>query len=137
MELRLVNGIVYSESEPWFGRWGYKFWSRMFWCNTIDVPKSHRSNKKHATIPTHTSHRKFQSWNPINFFKVPNTFSSLSYHTWWLILLHVSAQVMASTRETCIGFLQHTSALVETNCRCSPKRIEMATRVIVKTLKRT
>jgi hypothetical protein len=31
----------------------------------------------------------------------------------------------------------NTSALVETNCRCSPKRIEMATRVIVKTLKRT
>jgi len=133
MELRLVNGIAYSES--WFSRWGYKFGrgsygvTQSMYQKAIEAIRSmplylithHITNSNHA-IPLIFS--KYQTLSDQTLVTLGDLFS---------YMLDLKSRLPP---ETCIASYS-TTALVETNCRWSPKRIEMATRVIVEALKKT
>ncbi|XP_019454984.1 PREDICTED: PHD finger protein MALE STERILITY 1 [Lupinus angustifolius] len=134
MELRLMNGIAYG--EPWFGRWGYKFGRGCFgvtqsmYQKAIDAIRSmplylfihHISNNSNHDIPLICS--RYQTLSDQSLVTLGDLFR---------YMLELRSRIPC---ETNIGSY-NTNALVETNCRWSPKRIEMATRVIVEALKRT
>ncbi|XP_014519751.1 PHD finger protein MALE STERILITY 1 [Vigna radiata var. radiata] len=133
MELRLVNGIGYSES--WFSRWGYKFGRGSFgvtqsmYQKAIEAIRSmplylithHITNSNHA-IPLIFS--RYQTLSDQSLLTLGDLFS---------YMLDLKSRLPP---ETSIASYT-TTALLETNCRWSPKRIEMATRVIVEALKKT
>ncbi|KAK2429061.1 RING/FYVE/PHD zinc finger superfamily protein [Trifolium repens] len=133
MELRLVNGIAYS--EPWFGRWGYKFGRGCFGVTQSMYQKAIEAIRR---MPLYLLTHHIANFN----HEIPLIFSryqTLSDHSLITLgdLFHYMLELKSRLpRETCISSY-NTSALVETNCRWSPKRIEMATRVIVEALKRT
>ncbi|PNX84259.1 PHD finger protein male sterility 1-like [Trifolium pratense] len=133
MELRLVNGIAYS--EPWFGRWGYKFGRGCFGVTQSMYQKAIEAIR---SMPLYLLTHHIANFN----HEIPLIFSryqTLSDHSLITLgdLFHYMLELKSRLpRETCISSY-NTSALVETNCRWSPKRIEMATRVIVEALKRT
>ncbi|CAL5188750.1 unnamed protein product [Lathyrus oleraceus] len=133
MELRLVNGIAYS--EPWFGRWGYKFGRGCFGVTQSMYQKAIEAIR---SMPLYLLTHHIANSN----HEIPLIFSryqTLSDHSLITLgdLFHYILELKSRLpRETCIGSY-NTNALVETNCRWSPKRIEMATRVIVEALKRT
>lgn len=133
MELRLVNGIAYS--EPWFGRWGYKFGRGCFGVTQSMYQKAIEAIR---SMPLYLLTHHIANSN----HEIPSIFSryqTLSDHSLVTLgdLFHYMLELKSRLpHETCIGSF-NTSTLVETNCRWSPKRIEMATRVIVEALKRT
>lgn len=137
MELRLVNGIAYC--EPWFGRWGYKFGRGSF-----GVTQS-MYQKAIEAIRSMPLYLLIHHINNNSNHEIPLIFSryqTLSDHSLVTLgdLFHYMLELKSRLpRETCVanGSYNISTALVETNCRWSPKRIEMATRVIVEALKRT
>ncbi|KAJ1423638.1 Zinc finger, PHD-type [Sesbania bispinosa] len=133
MELRLVNGIAYS--EPWFGRWGYKFGRG---CFNVTQSMYHKAIEAIRSMPLYlfTHHIGNSNHDIPLIFSRYQTLSDKSLVTLGDLFRYMLELKSRLPRETCIGSY-NTSALVETNCRWSPKRIEMATRVIVEALKRT
>ncbi|XP_027362876.1 PHD finger protein MALE STERILITY 1 [Abrus precatorius] len=133
MELRLVNGIAYS--EPWFGRWGYKF-SRG--CFGVTQSMYQKAIEAIRSMPLYLLIHHIGNSNhdiPLIFSRY-QTLSDQSLVTLGDLFRYMLDLKSRLPRETCIGSY-NTSALIEFNCRWSPKRIEMATRVIVEALKRT
>lgn len=133
MELRLVNGIAYG--EPWFGRWGYKFGRGCFGVTQSMYQKAIEAIR---SMPLYLLIHHIGNFNhdiPLIFSRY-QTLSDQSLVTLGDLFRYMLELRSRIPRETNIGSY-NTSALVETNCRWSPKRIEMATRVIVEALKRT
>jgi len=133
MELRLVNGIAYSES--WFSRWGYKFGRGSFgvtqsmYLKAIEAIRSmplylithHITNSNHA-IPLIFS--RYQTLSDQSLLTLGDLFS---------FMLDLKSRLPPD-----LSIASYTTtALLETNSRWSPKRIQMATRVIVEALKNT
>ncbi|XP_061355431.1 PHD finger protein MALE STERILITY 1 [Gastrolobium bilobum] len=134
MELRLVNGIAYS--EPWFGRWGYKFGRG---CFGVTQSMYHKAIEAIRSMPLYllTHHIGNSNHDIPLIFSRYQTLSDQSLVTLGDLFRYMLELKARLPRETCIGSYNTNNALVETNCRWSPKRIEMATRVIVEALKRT
>lgn len=142
MELRLINGIAHSEA--WFGRWGYKFGRGCFgvtestYQKAIEAIRSiplyllignSSSNHHHHDIPTIFS--RYQTLSHQSLVTLGDLFQ---------FMLELKSRLPRGG-ENCTdysgsGNSSGTGILVEANCRWSPKRIEMATRVIVEALKR-
>ena len=134
MELRLVNGIAYS--EPWFSRWGYKFGRGCFGVTQSMYQKAIEAIR---SMPLYLLIHHIGNFNhdiPLIFSRY-QTLSDQSLVTLGDLFRYMLELRSCLPRDTCIGNSYNTNALVETNCRWSPKRIEMATRVIVEALKRT
>lgn len=142
MELRLINAIAYS--EPWFGRWGYKFGRG---CYSVTQSMYQKAIEAIRSMPLYllTHHIGNNSNSNHDITLIFSRYQTLSDHSLVTLgdLFHYMLELKSHLpRETCIiGNSYNTSttnALVETsNCRWSPKRIEMATRVIVEALKKT
>ncbi|KAK7274834.1 hypothetical protein RIF29_15933 [Crotalaria pallida] len=135
MELRLVNGIAYG--EPWFGRWGYKFGRG---CFSVTQSMYQKAIEAIRSMPLyllmhHIGNNISNHDIPLIFSRY-QTLSDQSLMTLGDLFRYMLDLRSRIPRETNIGSY-NTSALVETNCRWSTKRIEMATRVIVEALKRT
>ncbi|GAV86568.1 PHD domain-containing protein [Cephalotus follicularis] len=133
MELRLLHGVAYGGS--WFGRWGYKFGRG---CYGVTQPIYWKAMKaiqgmSLSLLIYHLGHYAHD---------IPSIFTryqSLSDNSLVTIgdLFHFMLELKSRLpRENWIDSYS-PGFLVETNCRWSPKRVEMATRVIIEALKRT
>lgn len=134
MELRLINGIAHS--EPWFGRWGYKFGRGCF------------------GVTQSTYQKAIEAIRSIPLYLLIHQIGNSSYHD--IPIIFSRYQTLSDQSLVTLGDLLHfmlelksrlprgenffdsynAGILVEANCRWSPKRIEMASRVIVEALKR-
>ncbi|KAL3032790.1 hypothetical protein AAZX31_02G102000 [Glycine max] len=134
MELRLVNGIAYNES--WFGHWGYKFGRG---CFGVTQSMYHKAIQAIRSMPLYLIIHHIANSNhgiPLIFSRY-QTLSDQSLVTLGDLFCYMLDLKSRLPRETCISSYNTNTLAVETNCRWSPKRIEMATRVIVEALKRT
>ncbi|KAA8529892.1 hypothetical protein F0562_034504 [Nyssa sinensis] len=59
MDLRLVHGIAYNEPVVWSMGLQIRAWK--LWCDSTNVPKSHRSHTKHAIVLASSSYCHFKS----------------------------------------------------------------------------
>ena len=132
MELRLLHGIAYG--EPWFRRWGYKF-GRGTFC--VTQPMYQKAVKAIQGLPLGLLGYHFGTSNhdiPIIFSR----YQTLSDHSLVTLgdLFHFMFELKSRLpKDNCIN-TYNQGVLMETTCRWSPKRVEMATRVIVEALKR-
>ncbi|KRH74860.1 hypothetical protein GLYMA_01G047400v4 [Glycine max] len=120
MKLRLMNGIAYNET--WFGSWGYKFGRGCF------------------GVTQSMYHKAIQAIRSMSLYLIIHHIANSSHG---IPLIFSRNQTLSDQSLVTLGdlfcyMLDLKSCLpLETNCRWSPKRIEMATRVIVEALKRT
>ncbi|CAK9178079.1 unnamed protein product, partial [Ilex paraguariensis] len=136
MDLRLLYGVAYSES--WFGRWGYRFGR-----GTFGVTQQMYQNAIEAiqNIPLNFF-LPYHHLGSSNIEVIPillSRYQTLSGHS--LVTLGHLFRFMfeLKLRLPNDGFIDASNnrgMLVDTACRWSPKRVEMATRVIVESLKR-
>ncbi|KAI4357393.1 hypothetical protein L6164_001344 [Bauhinia variegata] len=132
MELRLLNGIAYN--EPWFGRWGYKFGRG---CFSVTQPTYQRAIEAIRSMPLYLIIHHIGTSN-LNIPIIFSRYQTLSDPSLVTLgdLFHFMLELKSRLpRESSFGFC-NANVLAETNCRWSPKRIEMATRVIVEALRR-
>lgn len=133
MKLRLMNGIAYNET--WFGSWGYKFGRGCFGVTQSMYHKAIQAIRS-MSLYLIIHHIANSSHGIPLIFSRNQTLSDQSLVTLGDLFCYMLDLKSCLPRETWISSYK-TNALVETNCRWSPKRIEMATRVIVEALKRT
>ncbi|KAL7163235.1 hypothetical protein ACSBR2_039351 [Camellia fascicularis] len=132
MDLRLLHGIAHG--EPWFGRWGYKFGR-----GTYGVTQSMYQKAIEAIQSISLSllvHHLGNSNHEISI--IFSRYQTLSGHSLAALgdLFHFMLELKSRLpKESCVDSY-NSRILVETSCRWSPKRVEMATRVIVEALKR-
>lgn len=137
MDLRLIHGLAYK--EPWFGRWGYKLErgtysvTQQMYHNAIEVLQ----NMPLCLLLHHLGPTNCEL--PLIFAR----YQTLSEHSLVTIgdLFHFMLELKTKLpKENSLGSSSYTvpGVLVETSttCRWSPKRVEMATTVIVEALKR-
>ncbi|KAH7516201.1 hypothetical protein FEM48_Zijuj10G0110200 [Ziziphus jujuba var. spinosa] len=134
MELRLIHGIAYK--EPWFGRWGYKF-GRGTFCVTHQM-----YNKAIEALQSLPLCLLIHHLGPSNH-EIPLIFSryqTLSEQSLVTLgdLFHFMLELKSHLpKENSLGLSNNNQGIsLETTCRWSPKRVEMATKVIVEALKR-
>lgn len=133
MELRLIHGVAYKES--WFGRWGYKF-GRGSFCITHQM-----YNKAIEALQSLPLCLLIHHLGPSNH-EIPLIFSryqTLSEQSLGTLgdLFHFMLELKSHLpKENSLGPFNDKGVLLETTCRWSPKRVEMATKVIVEALKR-
>ncbi|XP_057539302.1 PHD finger protein MALE STERILITY 1 [Amaranthus tricolor] len=132
MDLRLLHGLAYG--GPWFSRWDYKFGRGSFGVTESMYQKSIQAlqNIPLCLLFHHLS--PLDNYLPVIFSR----YQALSEHS--LITLNDLFHFMLELRsrlpkDTAPSDLFNPGILLETSCRWSPKRVEMATRVIVEALK--
>lgn len=137
MELKLINGIAYG--EPWFGRWGYKFGRG---CFGVTQPTYQKAIEALRSIPLYLlNHQLINADITIIFSR----YQTLSYDQTLITLgdlfrFMLELKSHLPRRENYYSGNSYNTADLfspEANCRWSPKRIEMATRVIVEALRRS
>lgn len=134
MDLRLLNTLAYGET--WFGRWGYKFGRGSFGVTqeTYQSAINAIQNMPLALLAHH--HVGIININEI--LTVLSRYQMLSGHS--LVTLCDAFHFMLELKSRIPKENNLTSCypglLVDTTCRWSPKRIEMAIRVVVEALKR-
>ncbi|XP_042474520.1 PHD finger protein PERSISTENT TAPETAL CELL 1-like isoform X1 [Zingiber officinale] len=139
MELRLVHGIAYS--EPWFGRWGYKFGCGSYGATTQEVYRHSLQVIRDLPLCCLLSHHlissiiiKYQSFSE----QILSTLSDLFR---FMIGLQCSSITSAKTRlapkcaQHAMDYYCQEAMTKTPPCRWSGKRVAMAARVIVEKLK--
>lgn len=132
MDLRLLHGIAYG--EPWFGQWGYKFERGSFGVTRAIYQKAigtiqamplcilvHFLSNSNHDLPAIVS--RYQTLSDYSLATLGDLFR---------FMFELKSRL---PDDSCIDSYS-TGIMVEPTCRWSPKRIEMATRVIVEALKR-
>ncbi|KAL3370071.1 hypothetical protein AABB24_007220 [Solanum stoloniferum] len=135
MDLRLLNTLAYG--EPWFGRWGYKFGRGSFGVTqeTYQNAINALQNMPLALLAHH--HVGIININEILI--VLSRYQMLSGHS--LVTLCDAFHFMLELKSRIPKENNNLTScypglLVDTTCRWSPKRVEMAIRVVVEALKR-
>ncbi|KAF6168605.1 hypothetical protein GIB67_005217 [Kingdonia uniflora] len=132
MDLRLVHGIAFG--EPWFGRWGYKFGRGSFGVTQTMYQKAIEGIQsiplsllfQYFSYPAHEIQLIFDKYQTLS----GNSLATLGH------LFRFMQELKARLQpETSIA-ADNSRAVVETACRWSSKRIEMAIRVIVEALRK-
>lgn len=132
IELRLLHGVAYG--RPWFGRWGYEFGRGSF---GVTQQMYQKAIEALQNMPLSLIIHQIGSSNrdiPVIFSR----YQTLSDHS--LVTLCDLFSFMLELRyrlpkDNCIDSY-NPGILVETSCRWSVKRVEMAAQVIVEALKR-
>ncbi|KAF3793799.1 PHD finger protein MALE STERILITY 1 [Nymphaea thermarum] len=129
MDLRVLHGVAYG--QPWFGRWGYKFGRGSFGVN-------------------HEMYQK--SMETVRSFRLSSVTNSLAVSNYDILTIISKYQKLSGDSLQTLGHLFHyvmelKSCLVHdpvqiehavlpmNQCRWSSKRVEMATLVIIESLK--
>ncbi|KNA19734.1 hypothetical protein SOVF_058800 [Spinacia oleracea] len=133
MDLRLLHGLAYG--GPWFSRWDYKFGRGSFGVTESMYQKSIQAlqNIPLCLLFHHLS--PSDNYLPIIYSR----YQSISEHSLVTLsdLFHFMLELKSRLpKETAPSELFNPGILLEASCRWSPKRVEMATRVIVESLKR-
>ncbi|XP_059291840.1 PHD finger protein MALE STERILITY 1 [Lycium ferocissimum] len=133
MDLRLLNTVAYG--EPWFGRWNYKFGRGSFGVTqeTYQSAINAIQNMPLALLAHHVGHININE-----ILTVLSRYQMLSGHSLVTLcdafhfMLELKSRIpKESNLSSC-----YPGLLVDTTCRWSPKRVEMAIRVVVEALKR-
>lgn len=140
MELRLIHGVAYS--EPWFGRWGYKF-GRGTFCVTQQMYQNAIEALQGMPLCLLVHHLAALTCNQLghDISLIFSRYHTLSDHSLVTLgdlfhfMLELKSRLPTDDQNSCIDSY-NPGMLVETSCRWSPKRVEMASRVIVEALKR-
>lgn len=132
MELRLLHGVAYGEA--WFSRWGYRF-GRGSFCVTQPMYKKAIEAVQGMPMCLLIPHLGTSNHDiPIIFsrYQALSDHSLINLGDLFNFMLELKARL---PKENCLD-PYNPGILVETTCRWSPKRVEMATRVIIEALKR-
>jgi hypothetical protein len=132
MELRLLHGVAYGEA--WFSRWGYRF-GRGSFCVTQPMYKKAIEAVQGMPMCLLIPHLGTSNQEiPIIFsrYQALSDHSLINLGDLFNFMLELKARL---PKENCLD-PYNPGILVETTCRWSPKRVEMATRVIIEALKR-
>ncbi|KAF8398869.1 hypothetical protein HHK36_014733 [Tetracentron sinense] len=132
MDLRLLHGVAYGKS--WFGHWGYSFGHGSY---GVTQPMYQKAIEAIQGMPLCLLIHHFGSSNrdiPVIFHR----YQTMAGHS--LVMLGDLFRFMLELKgrlplETC-PTSGNSGFMVETTCRWSPKRVKMATRVIVEALRR-
>ena len=132
MDLRLLHGVAYS--KPWFGRWGYGFGRGSF---GVTQPMYQKAIDAIQGMPLCLLiHHLGSSNHEISL--IFSRYQTLSDHSLETVgnLFHFMLELKSRLpKET--GHDSYIPGIsVETTCRWSPKRVEMAARVIVEALRK-
>ncbi|KAM7487826.1 hypothetical protein LguiB_025310 [Lonicera macranthoides] len=132
IDLRLLYGIAFS--EPWFGRWGYKVGRGSFGVTQQMYQKSISAvqNIPLCLLAHHLGSSNHEIPTMFSRYQTLSGHSLVSLGDLFRFILELKSRL---PKESTIDSY-NPGILVETTCRWSPKRIEMATRVIVEALKR-
>ncbi|CAN6478884.1 unnamed protein product [Victoria cruziana] len=129
MDLRVLHGVAYG--HPWFGRWGYKFGRGSFAVNHEMYQKSIETVRSFRLSSVANS---FSSSN-YGILTIISKYQKLSSHS-LLTLGHLFHYVMELKSCLVHDPVQIERAVLPVNqCRWSSKRVEMATLVIIESLK--
>lgn len=131
MELRLLHVVAYG--QPWFGHWGYKFGRGSF---GVTQPMYQKAIEALQATPISLLIQHLANSNqfiPLIFsrYQAFSDNSLLTLGDLFRFLLELKSRL---PKENC-GGSYNPGILVETTCRWSAKRVEMATRVIVEALR--
>ncbi|KAJ4829114.1 hypothetical protein Tsubulata_032899 [Turnera subulata] len=131
MELRLLFGVAYG--EPWFGRWGYRFGRG---CFGVTQPMYQKAVETIQGMPLCILVHYLGTSNPhipaiFSRYQILSDRSLVTLGELFRFMLEIKTRLPEGT-----GCSSDSGKAFETTCRWSPKRIEMATRVIVEALKR-
>ncbi|KAI3734155.1 hypothetical protein L6452_13618 [Arctium lappa] len=132
MDLRLLHGVAYGQS--WFGQWGYQFGRGSFGVTQQMYQKALEAlqNIPLCILAHHIGTSNMEI--PILFSRY-QTLSSRSLVT-LADLLRFMLDLKSHLPKESVLHTHNPGILVENSCRWSPKRIEMAARVIVESLKK-
>ncbi|KAL7000721.1 hypothetical protein U1Q18_001874 [Sarracenia purpurea var. burkii] len=133
MELRLIHGIAYG--QPWFGRWGYRFGRGTY---GVTQPMYQKAMEAMQSLPLSLllHHLDRSSHHISTIISRHQMLSGQSLSTLGDLLHFMLELKFRLPKQIATGTYKPAGIPVETSCRWSPKRVEMATRVIVETLKR-
>ncbi|KAJ8768402.1 hypothetical protein K2173_021555 [Erythroxylum novogranatense] len=128
LDMRLLYGVAYG--EPWFGRWGYKFGRGSYGVTQHMYQKAIETIQCMPLCIVAHCIGNFNHDVPVIFSR----YQTLSENRLVSLgdLLHFILELKARLPEDNCS----PAIFLEPTCRWSPKRIQMATRVIVEALKR-
>ncbi|KAK9118157.1 hypothetical protein Scep_016250 [Stephania cephalantha] len=134
MDLRLIHGIAFG--EPWFGRWGYRFARGSFGVTEQMYLKAMDGLQ---SLPLCLLIQQF-SVSDIEVLVIFDRYQAISNNSLLTLghllrFMHELKHCLPPETRCSIKPID-SRAVVETNCRWSQKRVEMAIRVIVEALKR-
>ncbi|PSS26821.1 PHD finger protein MALE STERILITY like [Actinidia chinensis var. chinensis] len=132
MDLRLIHGLAYG--EPWFGRWGYRFGRGSY---GVTQPMYQKAIETIQSMPLCLLVHHFSSSSQ-EISTVISRYQTLSGHSLATLgdLFYFILELKSRLPKEHSIESYNLGIFVESTCRWSPKRVEMATRVIVEALKR-
>lgn len=131
MDLRLLHAVAYG--KPWFGQWGYIYGHGTFGVNQlmyqnaietlqnipIDLLAHHLANDKTETLATISRYQMLSGHSLVTLVD----------------LFHFMLELKSRLPKERNTESSHPGMLVDASCRWSPKRVEMAIRVVIEALK--
>ncbi|KAJ4974318.1 hypothetical protein NE237_007492 [Protea cynaroides] len=132
MDLKLIHGVAYG--EPWFSRWGYRFGRGSF---GVTQPMYQKAIQAIQGIPLCLLVHQLGSSNheiPI----ILHRYQMMSSNSLFTLghLFHFMLELKTHLPQESSMASDNTSIVLDTACRWSPKRVEMAARVIVDALRK-
>ncbi|KAL9233392.1 hypothetical protein vseg_008403 [Gypsophila vaccaria] len=133
MDLRLLHGLAYG--GPWFSRWEYKFGRGSFGVTETMYQKSIQAIQNIPLCLLFHHFSPSDNYLPVIFsrYQALSEHSLITLSDLFYFMLELKSRLPKEASPT---DLFNPGILLENSCRWSPKRVEMATRVIVETLKR-
>ncbi|XP_068660226.1 PHD finger protein PERSISTENT TAPETAL CELL 1 [Aristolochia californica] len=132
MELRLIHGLAYG--EHWFGRWGYRFERGTY---GVTLQMHQRAIETLRTIPMSMIIHQFCTCPDIlSIFSRYQAMSGYTLQTLGHLYLFMLELKIRLPLESPAATRNHGVSSGNTACRWSSKRVEMATRVIIESLKK-
>nr|GMD21808.1 PHD finger protein MALE STERILITY 1 [Ipomoea batatas] len=133
MDLRLLYAVGYGEA--WFGRWGYKFGHGSFAVNHQMYETAVQTVQNiPLTLLAHHSPNQHELLIILSRYQILSGHSLGTLHDAFHFMLELKSRIPKD--ETNLGACYPGLLVVDSTCRWSPKRVEMAIRVIVEALKR-
>ncbi|XP_022877144.1 PHD finger protein MALE STERILITY 1 isoform X1 [Olea europaea var. sylvestris] len=135
MDLRLLHAVAYG--KPWFGRWDYVFGRGSFGIN-LDMYESAvkaLQNVPLCLLAHHLDARKNDILILLSRYQILSGHSLITLGDLFNFMLELTLEVPKDSSTTYSS--QYPGLILsDTSCRWSPKRVEMAIRVVIQALKR-
>ncbi|CAH9095911.1 unnamed protein product [Cuscuta epithymum] len=134
MDLRLLYAVGYGES--WFGRWGYKFGRGTYGVSQEMYESAVASVQKTplTAVAAQPSPNQHELLIILSRYQILSGHSLHTLHDAFHFMLDLKSRIPQD--ESLVGGCYPGLLVVDNTCRWSPKRVEMAIRVIVEALKR-
>ncbi|KAL2545738.1 PHD finger protein MALE STERILITY 1 [Forsythia ovata] len=135
MDLRLLHAVAYG--KPWFGRWDYVFGRGSFGINVEMYESAVKAlqNVPLGLLAHHLDACKKDILILLSRYQIVSGHSLVTLGDLFHFMLELKFQV---PKDSSTSYSSQYPGLVlsDTSCRWSPKRVEMAIRVVIQALKR-